>query len=783
MRSRKLRIGGLVSAIALFAGTVAPTAACGPFFTDDVFQFTAHPDLPLKKFAAGQLGVIRGTFARSYLIVAYRYLTEHPLSNREQSDIVKLWEGRIDSSSPAGSPDATNKWLAARKKLGGATKDVEIDVTRGVGKREDYGGFTNNFLNCPDAAFAKAADTLQAMVLKYGVSSEPVKEWLAAQDLVFAHCSDPAYDYNTKKVAPEPDFPKPLTAGDATEKANRAYQIACAHFYAEDFDQANKEFTDIASDTSSPWHELAPYLAARANLRKATLSGGNNEPELLKAVKAQLQKIASIAGNPAQGIADQLIGYVQGRLSPQERISELADKLAKADDAATFACDVDDFTTLYDRIFDSDTDDASDAAAKPAKVNVPDHFKDNDLVAWIQNMEDKPESGFAAARKKWQETHSLAWLVAAASKMGGKNYDAQVAEAAEKVPSTSAGYWPAMYFLADALSQTANKPGLTAGKTAASIADKMIAIASGAPPSAVNAFKDIQLAHVQDLNAFLSAAIQIPAGDSAQVDGTDMPDDFAAAENQKSGYYHVHPAFTTSGAAFVNTKAPLAVLLQLCTSDKVPGSLKLDVCQAAWTRAVLLNDDATVAKVTPMLLAARPALKKSLDAYTNAKSPVEKRFAAADMILLNPAMRPLITAGVGRPSKFNEVDDYQNNWWSFTDLEKKAPDPAVQDDASQPDQVNVNNFLTKTEQQTAAAQVKTLVKVGTGGDFILSACIAMMRKTPGDPRLPEALYHAIRAPKFSDHTAATTKLSHTAYDLMHAQYPKDPWTAKTKYWY
>jgi hypothetical protein len=142
VRSMKVRICGFVFASALLAGVVSPTVACGPFFTDDVFQFTVHPDLPLKKFAAGQLGIVRGTFARSYLIVAYRYLTEHPLSSREQSDIVKLWENRIDASSPAGSIDATTKWQAARKSLGGATKEVEIDVTRGVGKREDYGGFT-----------------------------------------------------------------------------------------------------------------------------------------------------------------------------------------------------------------------------------------------------------------------------------------------------------------------------------------------------------------------------------------------------------------------------------------------------------------------------------------------------------------------------------------------------------------------------------------------------------------------------------------------------------------
>lgn len=153
------------------------------------------------------------------------------------------------------------------------------------------------------------------------------------------------------------------------------------------------------------------------------------------------------------------------------------------------------------------------------------------------------------------------------------------------------------------------------------------------------------------------------------------------------------------------------------------------------------------------------------------------------MFLMNPAMRPLVTAGSGRPSKFDELDDYQNNWWSSADLVKKAPDSSVQEDTAQPALVDVSNFYTQKERQAAAAQLQALIKIGMGEDFILSACIAMVHKNPSDPRLPEALYHAIRSPKFADHSAATSKLSHKAYDLMHAQYPKNSWTAKTKYWY
>ena len=55
------------------------TRACGPYFEEAIFTRPDRPDNPLAHFAAGQLGVIRPGYARSYLVVAYRYLSGVPL--------------------------------------------------------------------------------------------------------------------------------------------------------------------------------------------------------------------------------------------------------------------------------------------------------------------------------------------------------------------------------------------------------------------------------------------------------------------------------------------------------------------------------------------------------------------------------------------------------------------------------------------------------------------------------------------------------------------------------
>jgi hypothetical protein len=46
--------------------------ACAPDFIKAVFSYARHPDLHRTGFIDGRLGVLQPTFARSYLVIAYR---------------------------------------------------------------------------------------------------------------------------------------------------------------------------------------------------------------------------------------------------------------------------------------------------------------------------------------------------------------------------------------------------------------------------------------------------------------------------------------------------------------------------------------------------------------------------------------------------------------------------------------------------------------------------------------------------------------------------------------
>src|ERR1700740_874241 len=113
------------------------TNACGPFFTDAIFVFTKHPDFPLEQFAKGKLGVVSPTWARSYLVVAYRNLVGAPLSQTEANDVKALWEERLNLSSDGGSDDWSRKWNEERAKVPG-TQPVQFDTYRNREKPNEY---------------------------------------------------------------------------------------------------------------------------------------------------------------------------------------------------------------------------------------------------------------------------------------------------------------------------------------------------------------------------------------------------------------------------------------------------------------------------------------------------------------------------------------------------------------------------------------------------------------------------------------------------------------------
>src|SRR5437764_438502 len=272
---KSLFVPGFVMALLLFPENGLP---CGPSFPEAIFTYETHPGKPLRWYAEGNMGVILPSFARSYLVVAYRYLSERPLSASESKDAVRYWGWAlsgpwIDSKGP---DKAVKEWLAARERVTVQGQDqAEISPFKHF-PPPVYGSYAN----CLPDAFHTAVLTLQDRAHRFGAGDGYVREWVQAQDQVFSDCDEGR------------NFPaRPAEDSPAWFKADRRYQMAAADLYMQNFDVAIKEFDQIAQDSGSPWRMIAPYLAARTVVRKGTLNAIDSDKPILTEAEGRVQKI------------------------------------------------------------------------------------------------------------------------------------------------------------------------------------------------------------------------------------------------------------------------------------------------------------------------------------------------------------------------------------------------------------------------------------------------------------------------------------------------------------
>ena len=232
IRARAIPVVVLIF-LALFHDPLT-AAASGPFFPRAVFTYKVHPHFPLTQFARGELGILLPTYRPSYLYVAYRHLAGLGLDRDEERAVLALWKEALYVNPEPELSGTLKAWLEARSKVPGSGPPPEIDAYRRLIAASFF-----TYVNCWGDAFRVAARTLQERAKQFGASSPEVREWLEAQDKVFANCSGGEY-------IPSPAGP----ASPALIRADRAYQIAAAHFYAGHFDEAEKRFREIAKDRS-----------------------------------------------------------------------------------------------------------------------------------------------------------------------------------------------------------------------------------------------------------------------------------------------------------------------------------------------------------------------------------------------------------------------------------------------------------------------------------------------------------------------------------------------------
>lgn len=731
---------------------------CGPFAPEIIFTHTVHPDFPLERFAHGELGVLQSSYARSYLVAAYRHLNGIGLDANEEKALVALWRERLGTSDEDSVRQSVDEWLAERKKIVPSGKAPEVDVYFSENGQNYYYSITN----CQADAFKTAARTLRERAQQLGATNATVLNWVQAQDQVFANCSG------------EKNIPSAATPDAAPlARADRAYQIAAANFYARNYQDAARQFGEIAKDNVSPWRPVAPLLAARALIRNATVRE-KTDLQLLAQAEAELKKLlADRSLNATHTSAQRLLKFVQFRLDPEKRVRELARIVLEKNSGANLRQDVIDYTRLLDRY-----------EGEEQKVTVPATAKQDDLTDWLFTLQAKDDAALDHSLQRWQTTSSTAWLIAALTKINAKHpQTTTLLNAAAKVPVSSPAFQTLAYHNVRLMLEAGQKA------EARQKLDELLALKTPMPVSARNHFLAQRTTLARNAEEFFKFAQRAAATVSYNEDGQELPvnetwlsnDDTDPLGNAKmKPFLNGRVSFAEDATSVINGALPLAVLKDAALGAVLPAHLRRQVAVAAWTRAVLLDHDETAKALAPALLELAPEMKAQLTAYLAAKDAVERKDAALYLLLKFPGMRPLVDVGLARTTALGQIDNYRDNWWCgvagrvYNEDAALVPKPAAE---------AVPDFLSPAQRTALTTEWQKLSALNIGPNELCQRAVAWAKRNPTDPRVPEALHLAVKATRYGCRDKQTRQNSKLAFDTLHKQYPNSTWAKQTKYYF
>ena len=806
----RCRLGVLGTALAVLvalAEVKTTLFGSGPFFERAVFYSTAYPDYPRTQYARGDLGILQSTYWRMYLFIAYRYLAGKGFTPREQQALEVLWDPKVKYDwmnvvAAGNEQHELEGWQKARSKVRGSGPGPNIEVYRGgFWDRGHYIGY----LNCPGDAFRNAAETLNKRVEQFGADSPAIRDWVKAQDQVFANCNGPAtlpamQEYwlspdqqaaQAAAAAAGPSIPAPAPMDSPPLlRADRAYQIAAANFYAGNLEAALRGFQAIAADSASPWHGLAAYLAARTLVRQGTLEPGPGEVNktALEQAQTELKAMLSNTGLLAlHAAATRLLDLVRLKLDPEQRLGELAVLLSEGGSAENLTQSVEDYTALLDKYLSGPTD--AWPRRGPAFKDVPAFLRQNPLTDWISTLQSGDEDALHHAIEEWKKERSLPWLVTVISKIqAGDPDEGQVLAAARLVEPSSPAYLTVAYHTAR-LAIASRKE-----EQVREMLDRLLIERTWKEdPSALNLFLAQRLKLARSLDEFLKFAPRTVGSYGWSDEGNEFYQINPESDPRLKGLARERVLFDTDSTKVLNEGMPLSLLQQAATSKLLSPYLHRQLALAVWVRAFLLGNEQIARDLVPVVEAAAPELKESLEAYRTAKDAESRRFAAVYTILKFPGLRPYVNSGTGRLERLDAVNSLRDDWWcklvpgidfDFPNYEKINAElvPNIPKSA-QTQGPSFAHFLTGEQKEQARDDLKRLAAIGPGTDYLGGRILAWAKNHPDDPRLPEALHRVVSMPHLGCSDAETGSNSQAAFEFLHQRYPNNPWTKKTKYWY
>jgi hypothetical protein len=225
------------------------------------------------------------------------------------------------------------------------------------------------------------------------------------------------------------------------------------------------------------------------------------------------------------------------------------------------------------------------------------------------------------------------------------------------------------------------------------------------------------------------------------------------------------PGTSPVGARLLNG-LPLSDLSRLATKgDDSTGGLRFEIAQAAWVKALVLEDEAMLSALEhryPELAGGSRARSRPLARLIQWTSEIHPPWVVPDgpsqpRERWEPGLSPMGTTG----------------WWCDT--------------RSGFELVNAESpaFLETKAAERAQTEWAAVVAAGSGPEFAARRAARLARETPDEPAIPQALHLAVASTRWacSSGAAGVGEASLQAFRLLQQRYPGSVWAKKTKYWY
>lgn len=705
MRRTLFLIASLSTGVLLFPCSIDP----GPFFKPG-----ARPE-DEAAFAGGKLGLITPALDKMHELLAYRSLSGLTIDPAR----MKLTGNPATPPDYDSAYDGVEAWRNARATVSPPPSGSSFLTPFAVSRSSP----NVYYENCLGDAFRTAAGTLEARRKTYRNESE-LSEWAQAQDKVFANCNGRSPDY--------PPEPGPELSAEA--RSDRLYQIAAAHFYAEDFEDAEKMFGEIARDRNSPWRQTAAYMVGRTLLREVSLQG---KRELAAAAREQFTRIAA---DPAAGAlrdsAKGLVEHLDAMVDAPGTLQSLAKQLMAPQPDGAFG------STLAQSRYVLLAGSFHAAIADPG---VPEPFD------WVRTLEAAGGAPEEHALARWRAAGSLPWLTLALIYADGKQPAApELIAKADGISEDSPGFATVRYNSVRLLIERGEKD-----KARAQL-DKLLAGRQSRPPSVLDAWRAERMRLATSFDDFLRWA----------------PRAIVDSDNQGNAAQPAFDELDADSTRILDFETPLSMLAQAAHSRRLPAGPAGEVAMSAWTRAFILRDSAVMADMAPIVARAHPAWASQLTPSGNRD---EWRFHAALLLARQSEFQPVI-GSVYRNHFF------QNVWWCPVNESATYRGGGVAWQLS--DTVPASDAgIPPGRQKEAESEVEQLRRAGSAHAVLGPIILAWAASHPDDPSVPEALHRVVMVVRYGCHEDAGGPISKAAFELLHRKYPKSPWAAKTPYWF